>query len=543
MVFLIKLVGTVVLHGIALEAPQQLAGLLDRLSSVWSTLVKHRAAGIVAVFMLALGGSAVVNLHQTLPGPGTHDEFSYLLAADTFLHGRLANPTHPLWPFFESMHIIQQPTYASKYPPAQGLILAMGIVLFGHPMAGVWVSLALACAATCWMLLAWVPQRWALFGGVLMALHLSPGTWAQGYWGGAVAALGGALVFGALRRLVRGGRWRHGLILGTGLGILANSRPFEGLVASLPVVAVLGSWAWQRRQSGSRWEVVALLAPALVVAALTGAWMAWYNYRVTGNPLRLPYQVHDATYAAAPLFLCQAPPTELPVYRHQAMREYYVDWELGHFLHKHVGWGFNTSMLSKVWHFIRFFVGPVFFLPLLVIAWHLRERWTAFAAITCGLVLLALSQTLYLHPHYAAPVTALVIFLIVQGFRHLEWWEWHGRRVGRVVVSGTVALLVLLLLVQVAERLLQGTVSSVPQEPIASRLQCQGGRHLVIVRYGPNHDFHKEWVYNGADIDGSAIVWARDMGPAENHKLVDYFRDRQAWIVEVDELPGPLQPY
>jgi hypothetical protein len=70
------------------------------------------------------------------------------------------------------------------------------------------------------------------------------------------------------------------------------------------------------------------------------------------------------------------------------------------------------------------------------------------------------------------------------------------------------------------------------------------GRQLAIVRYGPHHDvWYHEWVYNKADIDGAKVVWARDMGPARNKELLDYFRDRHVWLVEADETPPKVVPY
>jgi len=486
--------------------------------------------------VLAFGGAALSGRAAGIPQPKYHDEFSYLLAADTFARGRLTNPPHPMWQHFESMHIIQQPTYASKYPPAQGLVLAAGQVVGGHPVWGVWLSVGLMCAAICWMLYAWLPPWWALAGTAVAVLRFGvAGYWAQSYWGGAVAAMGGALVFGAVRRLMVAPSGRDAAVLGAGMAILANSRPYEGLVTCLPVSAALAIWALKQTAPARRATAAKVLVPLGLVLGLTAAFMARYNHAVTGSAFRMPYQVHEETYRVEPVFLWKAPRPE-PAYRHAALREFHAGFELNLYKNQFpIGrYGFRSikgGQLTTLW---QFYLGPLLTLPLLMLPWMWKDPWIRLALAACGALALGLLLETWILPHYAAPIAAVLVALPVLSIERLHR---DFPRIARL----TMGVLVVTSAVSIATRLGEGLHE--PEErdwhqhraKVAAELGRQDGQHLVIVRYGARHSVQNEWVYNAADIDNAKIVWARAMDESANRRLVDYFSTRQAWLLSIDE--------
>jgi hypothetical protein len=532
------LVGIAIL--VALIAPRLGSSPFQTMERRCMALARRKNLALVAVGLAALAAGGVPRLFQGIPRPQQYDEFSYLLAGDTFAHGRLTNPTHPLWEHFESFHINQRPTYMSMYQPAQGLTLAAGKVLSGYPWFGVWASVAIMCAAICWMLQAWLPPGWALLGGLIAAIRIGMFSyWIEGYWGGSVAAIGGALVLGALPRLMRRRRARDSALLGLGVAIIANSRPFEGLALAVPVAGMLGIWLLRDRRR------IPALAPAAVLLCLVGAGMLYYNWRVTGDALLLPYASNRAQYAVAQVFTWQQP-SPIPLYRHKAMRDFYTGWELTSF-NLTRGWkGYETSVYEKLFKVWIFFIGPVFAVAMIPLWRVAKDRRIRPLVIIGAISAPILSVAIYANPHYWAPFTALIYAVMLQGLRHVR--AWRNRR-GPVGIALTRALPVVCLLMigfrAAARPLKLSLILGIPtwcseftpdyhREDLISTLKGMGGRHLVIVRYTPDHVAHEDWVYNDANIDASPIVWAREMDAARNAELLAYFHDRHVWLLEPD---------
>ena len=165
----------------------------------------------------------------------------------------------------------------------------------------------------------------------------------------------------------------------------------------------------------------------------------------------------------------------------------------------------------------------------------------------------------YFYSHYIAALTCLFVLISVVGLERLSRWVIRGNRVGQECAR------ILLFLCAAHFLFWYGLHASHNDELIAAmtpyetgdninhgdplgriaiqrQLDAAAGQQLVFVRYWPQHQF-QEWVHNAADIDHARIVWARDLGPDENQKLLRYYPQRTAWLLEPDAHPPRLGVY
>jgi hypothetical protein len=532
-----------------------------RVERLFRRLAHRRGLAVLTVGLAALFlRLAILPIHP-IPVPFRPDDFSNLLAADTFAHGRLTNPTPAMWVHFESIHIDMKPTYMSMYFPAQGLVLAAGKVLFGQPWFGVLISGALMCAGLCWMLQAWLPPSWALLGGFLAVLRLALFSyWTNAYDNGSpIAALGGALLLGALPRFMRDARPRYALLMAAGVVLLALTRPFEGVLLCIPVAVGLVRWLVVAKNRPSAAALFRLAAPALALLIAAAAWLGYYDARVFGNSLTLPYTINRATYATAPYFVWQKPGPE-PVYHHDEMRRFYQVDELEYYNQVHSSPGLATMTLFKAIMGILFLTGAALLPPLFMLPCALRDH--RIRVLVLCLVVLAVGMTIevYLFPHHLAPFTGAFYAVGLQCMRHLRVWSPGGKSVGLAMTRLSVAICVLMAGLRPFDRQLHCAVPARPvstwicnwygpdlfssdRTSVLSELQQDPGQQLAIVRYSPTHDPLDEWVYNAADIDNSKVIWARDMDPAANRELIEHYSHRKVWLVQPDQPQAKIVPY
>ncbi|MEZ4334231.1 MAG: hypothetical protein R3F35_20970 [Myxococcota bacterium] len=526
----------------------------DLMVSSWPVLrpayviARHAHWTVLTVFVIALLCGLVNGLIR-YPLPAVNDEFGYLLTADTFAQGRLANPTHPLWRHFETTGVYHEPVYVAKYPPAAAAFMAVGQVVFGHPWWGQLLAYALAAAATAWMLRAFVGPRWALVGGVMLALHpnlqrfqvydygWTNYSWSHSYWGGAVAMLGGALVFGGLRHFLRRPRVGYGIAAGLGAGLLLNSRPLEAVLVSLPFVIALLIRLVRRPPERVR-TLLRFALPAALVLVPVIALMLVDNRATTGHPFELAHQHYAKQYGAAAEFLFQTPRTPPESYGNFEMRRFYLDWvrptfearsgDLAVYLDSRV-----RAFDKYFWTFFATSWPALLVLPLLL----QRKKWRLVAApvaISFALLLAVFD----FHPHYAAPSFPLAFALMIGGMAQLLRLGGRESALGRGLVVTIVALTTCsrLWAIPPAQEYEVPPVNDWPRMRafVVEELTRLPGKDLILVTTHADHFMFQNWVHNGADLENDEVLFARDLElPLEHNPIVDYYEDRHLWHLEL----------
>lgn len=375
-----------------------------------------------------------------------------------------------------------------------------------------------------------------------------------------MGALGGALVLGALPRIRSSQRPRDAILMAIGFVLLASSRPYEGFVFSLPIVVAILFWIHRGRAQSLSISLRRIVLPLAAVMVVAGVGMTYYFWRVTGNPFHMPYQVERESYSVAPYMLWQHL-RPVPSYRHLEFARMYAQDDAKHFELVRTPYGVAIFAVLKLVRMWAFFLGPALSLPFLMMffvlpygfGWKQISADTRFLIILLGFFLLGLIGESYFEPHYAAPITGVLLALILTAMKQLDQWAPRGRPAG-ANLNRTILLVCLLSFGIRAVAAARGWELGRSESPawyqlgpksfgraaLVANLEKVPGKHLIIVRYTPQHDIFDEWVYNDASIDEAKIVWARDMGPGENEKLINYFSGRKVWTLEADHEPPTL---
>jgi hypothetical protein len=351
---------------------------------------------------------------------------------------------------------------------------------------------------------------------------------------------------GALPRIQKHGRTRDSILMALGVSLLANSRPYEGFVLSIPAAAAMSLWLFRTRFS--RRTLTRVVLPLITLLALFAIATGYYYARVTGSPFRMTYQVNRGTYATAPYFLWEEPRPE-PAYNHKVMRDFYR-WELTQFEENRTFGGALRRTRDKLAGLWKFYLGPALTLPLLAFPWILRDRRMRFPLAALAIFVAGLTPQTWTLPHYFAPATALLYLILLQCMRHMRLWGGRHSSRGAAPVRMILVVCCAMLVLRIGAAITHTAIESawprgnLARAALVQQLSHQPGNHLVLVRYEPSyaHDVDRELVYNAADIDASKIVWARDLGDSQNQELLHYFRSRQVWSLNGEQVPLRLEP-
>ena len=339
-------------------------------------------------------------------------------------------------------------------------------------------------------------------------------------------------------------------MLGAGLGIHLLTRPFETLPLGLAVILYL---VFTLRFRVAWRPLVRAMVVAALVALPAVALTLLQNKRVTGGWTTMPYALSRTQYGVPASFTFRPN----PVPQRELTPQQRLDYAAQSSVH---GSGTDTvaNYLKRLvirLPFYRFFFLPPLFLAIPFFLPSLRDLRFVWVAATILLFSLGANLYPYFYPHYIAAITCLFVLVSVTGLQRLSRLRFAGREAARILLFLCAAHFLFWYgvhafggtdLAMATNR--YETWDFINYGDAEGRIAVNGalarasGKQLVFVRYWPQHRF-REWIHNDADIDAARVVWARDLGPAENRALERYYPDRTAWLLEPDAWPPKLSLY
>ena len=483
--------------------------------------------------------------------PSTHDEFVYLYAADTFTHGRLANPT-PVSPrSFESYHVLVEPVYTSKYPPIQGVFLAVGKFVTDLPIAGVWLSSVFAALVLMWLLRAFFSPQWALWGTLLWVCSPLNIIWSGYYWGGHAAMIGGALSLGAFFRHRNRPSARLAAAWAGGVFLLFHSRPFEGVILTTTLVILYAADLVKSRfESPQRWPATVLC----IGMFLSLASVALYDLRITGDPFQIPYALQHRQYHHTPLFVFDdagTPTREVPRFIKELddrwMSEFQADYGTRSAALKSTG---ERLLIYPAW-----LTRSPFLLILLacgfIAAVYRRTREDVYILVPIAASAVGLLLTTFTGDRFAAPITGLAVILMTFGARRVIAGASYLRPLVAalpfIVIAGYLAGL---FMTEASRKQHIAASFDSRRDGFASRREIEdhliasAGKDIIFVETtNVNPADPRFYVYNEADMANAEIIWAHRLSDTENRTVTGAFPNRNIWLLKNDGGKARLTPF
>ncbi|MGZ0170008.1 MAG: hypothetical protein ACKVHE_10665 [Planctomycetales bacterium] len=280
-------------------------------------------AGVAAVSCLRVASTPVTAdgvSFGALP-PAYHDEYSYLLQAETFAAGRLSFPSHPTAPrMFDQMHVLNEGNFASRYFPGTGMWISLFLML-GNPYVGHWLATVVVCVFVFLIGRELSSNGVGLLAGLLAAF--SPGLVLFGntLLSHQPTLVGlGLFIYSFLRmqRLLGEGRRSPSsdsstssgsmigiaiaaVLSGIGLSFAMLCRPMTAAGIGLPFGLWLACWLAHNRRQHARAAVMVVCGfaiPLTIGFCVAGV----YNANTTGSALTTPYHLYTELFTPRHMF-------------------------------------------------------------------------------------------------------------------------------------------------------------------------------------------------------------------------------------------------